>query len=132
MKAILRFAAAAAVFLSSSIGADAASSTKAFVQTVAQAAALGEFCVNWAIDQVAVSRLLRERRIPVNGRYRDIFGAAYARAHADGKRGGDYPAACDKALDLYGPHGRKLSGLVGPVWNGACGDCPASAVVVVP
>ncbi len=93
------------------------------VGMAAEATALSEFCVNWAIDSVAVRRFLRSRGVTIHGNYRAVFGAAYARAHGSAWRSGNYPAACDNALDLYGPQGRQVAGLVRPVWNGACGDC---------
>jgi hypothetical protein len=44
-----------------------------------------------------------------------IFGTAYARTHDEAWRGCNFPA-CDRALDLYGPQGRQVAGLVKPVW----------------
>jgi hypothetical protein len=93
------------------------------IGAAAEATALSEFCVNWAVDSVAVRRFLGSRNIRIAGENRFVFGAAYARAHDDARRGGDPPAACDKALDRYGPRGRWVAGLVRPVWHGACGDC---------
>jgi hypothetical protein len=132
MKAILCCAAGAALVLSGPGDAKPASPEQHVVGAVAEATALSEFCVNWAIDPVEVARLLRNRKIQVDGRYREIFGAAYARAHADGNRGGNFPAACDRGLDLYGPQGHKIGSLVRPAWNGACGDCRGADWVVLP
>jgi len=122
MQTILR--CAAVVLTVASVPASAGNdSSRVVLDMAAEATALSEFCVNWAIDSVAVRRFLRSRGVSVEGRYRPVFGAAYARAHEKVWRSGNYPAACDNALDLYGPQGRQVSGLVRPVWNGACADC---------
>jgi hypothetical protein len=99
------------------------SSALVAIDAAADATALSEFCVNWAIDSVTVRQYLRSRNVRIIGYNRTIFGAAYARTHDAAWRSGNYPAACDKALDLYGPQGRLVAGLVRPVWHGACGDC---------
>jgi hypothetical protein len=123
MQTILRCAAVVVTLGSVPASAGNDSLERVVVGMAAEATALSEFCVNWAIDSVAVRQFLRSRRVSVDGRYRAIFGAAYARAHEKAWRNGNYPAACDNALDLYGPQGREVAGLVRPVWNGACGDC---------
>ncbi len=123
MRMILR--CAAVILTVASVAASAGNDSPELVAVgmAAEATALSEFCVNWAIDSVAVRQFLRSRRASADGRYRAIFGAAYAWAHEKAWRSGNYPAACDKALDLYGPQGRQVAGLVRPVWNGACADC---------
>jgi hypothetical protein len=106
------------------------SSTSAAIDAAAEATGLSEFCVNWAVDSIAVRRFLGSRNIRIAGDNRAIFGAAYARTHRAAWRGGNFPAACDRALDLYGPQGRYVAGLVRPVWHGACGDCQMGAAAV--
>lgn len=107
-------------------------STQTTIRHVAEATALGEYCVNWAIDPARVADFLRRKKIAVNGRYRDIFGAAYTKAHAQGWKGANFPASCESAIGLYGPQGSVISGLVRPVWTEACGDCRRKPYVVIP
>ncbi len=131
MRWISRFLSAI-VFLASLHAEAQSSSTQATIRRIAEATALGEYCVNWSVDPADIANVLRKRKISVDGRYRDIYGAAYAKAHADGAKGGNFPASCFRAIDLYGPQGSVISGLVRPVWSEACGDCRRSPVVVRP
>jgi hypothetical protein len=124
MRAILRCAAVITMLsLAAPAGAQTRPASHILIALAGQATALSEFCANWQIDSDAVRRYLGARRIWIAGDNRAVFGRAYARAHDDARRDGDYPAACDRALDLYGPQGRQIAGFVRPVWRGACGDC---------
>jgi hypothetical protein len=91
------------------------------IRIIADATAFGEFCVNWSIDPVAVAEFRRQEHIAVDGHYREVFGFAYFRAHDIGKRGGNFPAACDRALALYGPQGVRTPGLVRELYHGTVG-----------
>jgi hypothetical protein len=91
------------------------------IRIIADATAYGEFCVNWSIDPEAVAEFRRREHIAVDGHYREVFGFAYFRAHNLGKRGGDFPASCDRALALYGPQGVRTPGLVRSLYNGTVG-----------
>ena len=91
------------------------------IRAIADATALGEFCVNWSIDPEAVAEFRRREHIAVDGHYREVFGFAYFRAHNLGKRGGNFPASCDRALALYGPEGLWLRGMVRELYHGTVG-----------
>ena len=123
MQAILRCAAVITALICAPAGAQTRSSAHLYIGMAAQATALSEFCVNWQIDSNAVRRFLSARKLRIAGDNRAVFGAAYARAHDAAWRDGNFPDACEKALDLYGPRGAQVAGLVRPVWHGACGDC---------
>jgi hypothetical protein len=118
--------------LSSSLAVAKSHATEMTIRHIAEANALGEYCVNWAVDPTNVADVLRRRKIAVNGRYRDIYGAAYAKAHAEGWKGGNFPASCESAIGLYGPEGSVISGLLRPVWSETCEDCRRKPYVVVP
>jgi hypothetical protein len=130
MRWIFHFAPAMALL--AALPAVAQSPSTLTIRRIAEATALGEYCVHWSIDPAVVADFLHRKKIPVDGHYRDIFGAAYSKAHADGGQGGNFPAACDRAIGLYGPQGCVIGGLVRPVWHGTCDDCRRSPVVVCP
>lgn len=109
--------AAAAALLASAPPADAASSKVEAVRLVAEAAAWGGLCVNWSLDQQAADAFLRSYRVAIRGDYRAVYGFAFARAHAEAMAYHNSPNACDTALDLYGPFGRVLPGLLRPIWS---------------
>lgn len=112
-----------AVSLAGSLAAEARThaSKDTLIRIIADATAYGEFCVNWSIDPEAVARFRRRERIAVDGHYREVFGFAYFRAHNLGKRGGNFPASCDRALALYGPQGVWVPGLVRELYHGTVG-----------
>jgi hypothetical protein len=89
------------------------------IRALAQATAYSELCVNWSIDPDAVADFRRREGIAVDGHYRVIFGFAFARDHAGAMRGG--PAACNRALALYGPEGQFIPGLVRALYHGTVG-----------
>jgi hypothetical protein len=94
-------------------------SKDALIRALAQATAYGEICVNWSIDPDAVAEFRRREDIKVDGHYREVFGFAFARDHAGAMRGG--PAACYRALALYGPEGQFIPGLVRALYHGTVG-----------
>ena len=96
-------------------------SKDALIRALADATAYGELCVNWSIDPDAVAEFRRSERIAVDGHYREVFGFAFARDHAMAMRGGNFPAACDRALALYGPEGQIIPGLVRALYHGTVG-----------
>jgi hypothetical protein len=89
------------------------------IRALAQATAYSELCVNWSIDPDAVAAFRRREGIAVNGHYRVVFGFAFARDHAGAMRGG--PAACNRALALYGPEGQYIPLLVRALYHGTVG-----------
>jgi len=112
---------AAVVFLTVCLPAEAARfvSKDALIRALADATAYSELCVNWSIDPAAVAELRRRERIAVDGHFRAVFGFAYARNHAEAMRGGNFPAACDRAF--YGPEGQLIPGLVRALYHGTVG-----------
>lgn len=120
MKAILP---AAVAFLAACFPADAARfvAKDALIRALADATAYSELCVNWGIDPDAAAEFRSRERIAVDGHYRDVFGFAFARDHAEAMRGGNFPAACDRALALYGPRGQIIPGLVRSLYHGTVG-----------
>jgi len=114
---------AAVVFLTVCLPAEAARfvSKDALIRALADATAYSELCVNWSIDPAAVAELRRRERIAVDGHFRAVFGFAYARNHAEAMRGGNFPAACDRALAFYGPEGQLIPGLVRALYHGTVG-----------
>jgi hypothetical protein len=124
MKTLLLAATAlVAACFSGSLAAEARTSPNkdALIRIIADATAFGEFCVNWSIDPEAVAQFRRRERIAVDGHYREVFGFAHFRAHNQGKRGGNFPASCDRALALYGPRGALAPGLVRSLYHGTVG-----------
>jgi len=121
MKAI--WLPATAVFLAASFPAQAACfvSKDALIRVIADAAAYSELCVNWGIDPEAVAEFRRHERIAVDGHYREVFGFAFAHDHAEAMRSGNFPAACDRALALYGPEGQIIPGLIRALYHGTVG-----------
>jgi hypothetical protein len=122
-EAMKTFLPALTAFLAASVGAEAGTSIgkDTVIRMIADATAYGEFCVNWSVDPEAVAQVRRQERIAVDGHYREVFGYAYFRAHLAGKRGGAFPAACDRALALYGPQGARIPGLVRSLDHGTVG-----------
>jgi hypothetical protein len=96
-------------------------SKDALIRALADATAYSELCVNWSIDPDTAAEFRRRERIAVNGHYREVFGFALARGHAEAMRGGNFPAACDRALALYGPQGQIIPGLVRSLYHGTVG-----------
>lgn len=108
---------AAAALLASAPSAGATSAKAEAVRLVARADAWGGLCVNWVLDQQAAHAFLRQHRVAVRGDYRAVYGFAYSSAHAEAMAYHNSPNACDHALDLYGPWGRVLPGLLRPIWH---------------
>jgi len=111
-----RFICAAAAALLASNASAYSSKTEA-VRLVARADAWGGLCVNWALHWPTAYAFLRSQRVAIRGDYRAVYGFAYADAHVDATSYHNSPNACDHALDLYGPFGRELPGLLRPIWH---------------
>jgi|GEM_PF-6913130 len=112
---------AALLFMAACFPVEAARcvSKDALIRALAQATAYSELCVNWSIDPDAVTEFRRREGITVDGHYREVFGFAFARDHAGAMPGG--PAACNRALALYGPEGQFIPDLVRALYHGTVG-----------
>jgi hypothetical protein len=94
----------------------------ALIRMIAEAAAWSEMCANYAVDPVALAYFRDAHAIPVNGHYIKVYGFAFARQHVAARDSHRFHAACDRALDLYGPSGTRAPGLVRPLWHGTVPD----------
>jgi hypothetical protein len=109
--------------LASTIRADAKTlSTDALIRLIADATAWSEMCVNYSIDPVALAEFRDANTIAVDGHYYRVYGFAFAREHLAARESQRFHAACDRALDLYGPSGTRAPGLVRPLWHGTVPD----------
>ncbi|MCI4680257.1 hypothetical protein K9U39_03695 [Rhodoblastus acidophilus] len=105
-------AAAAALTVALPACAASASARTEAVRLVAEADAWGGFCVNWGLDQAAADAFLRANHAVIRGDHRAVYGFAHASAHAQGMAYHCAPAACNHALDGFGPYGRIVPGLL--------------------
>lgn len=82
------------------------------ISWIAEAHAWGDLCRNWQVDFDAMSRFMLDQEIIIDDRYRAIYAPAREKAKREATRSGDPRQACDHALDLFGPAGSKIRGLM--------------------
>jgi len=115
MKIITRCAVVALVVSAPALaGAKVLMKPEIVVGMIAEAQAWGDLCRNWTVDSDAVDTFLLSQDMRFDDRYRELYEPARERAEAAVAKSSDARAACDHVLELYGPQGRKMAGLIKP------------------
>jgi hypothetical protein len=81
---------------------------------IAEAHTWGDLCRNWSLDNDAIDAFLLGQELRLDDQYREIYAPAREKAEAAVAKTTSARAACDHALDLYGPQGSKIPGLLKP------------------